>query len=549
VGRRSCYRKSFLPQRLLPLIPTCLVVDQVLHTPDRITIVTSPRQQSAPCPTCAIVSRRVHSHYQRTLRDLPSQEQPVMLCVQARRFRCLNPTCARQTFAEPLADAARPFAQRTERLSQLQCHLGLALGGEAGTRLAERLAMPASADTLLRLVGGADRRADRPPVPRVLAVDDWSWRRGRRYGTILVDLERNAVVDLLPDRQADSLAEWLRQHPGIEVVARDRAGAYADGIRQGAPNAVQVCDRWHLLRNLGDAVQAVVGGHHADIRRLSRPIAEETAPPAASMPTATPDPVTPTAAERRSQASYARRQARYEEAARLKAMGMPLKRVAAAIGVERKTVRRWLRAGGIPLWRQPRHIGLLGRYIDHLNRRWNEGCRNAAQLWRELVALGFTGCPGTVRHWAGQRRKAEPRPNGVPATPAEANQPPTTRQIARLLMSDDVLPVAEQGLVSRLLTQVPGLADCIAAAKRLNQVLRRKSNESLDEVLNSAAGTALKEFVAGLRRDLSAVQAALDLPWTTSPAEGQISRLKMLKRTMYGRAGFNLLRARVLHAT
>jgi transposase len=537
-----------LSKHLLPLIPTCLVVEQILHNPDRITILTSPRQHAAPCPTCAIVSRRIHSHYQRTLHDLPWQGQPVTLCVQARRFRCLNPACSRQTFAEPLADAARPFSQRTERLGQLQCHLGLALGGEAGTRLAERLAMPTSADTLLRLVSKTARQADQPPVPRVLAVDDWSWRRGHRYGTILVDLERNAVVDLLADRQADSLAEWLRQHPGIEVVARDRAGAYADGIRQGAPNAVQVCDRWHLLRNLGDAVQAVVGRHHADIRRVNRYIAEETAAIAADMPIAIPDRVKPTAAERRSQASHEQRQARYEEAARLKAMGMPLKRIAAAVGVARKTVRRWLRAGGIPLWRQPRRIGLLGRHAEHLNRRWNEGCRNAAQLWRELVVLGFTGCPGTVRHWAGQRRKAEPRPDGVTAAPAEVNQPPTPRQIARLLMSDDALPVAEQGLVSRLLTQVPGLADCIAAAKQLNQVLRRKSNESLDEVLNSAAGTALKEFVAGLRRDLNAVQAALDLPWTTSPAEGQISRLKMLKRTMYGRAGFNLLRARVLHA-
>jgi transposase len=539
-----------LSKRLLPLIPACLAVEQILHTPDRITIVTSPRRQSAPCPTCAIASRCVHSRYQRTLHDLPWQGQPVMLCVQARRFRCLNAACSRQTFAEPLADAARPFAQRTDRLGQLQCHLGLALSGEAGARLAERLAMPVSADTLLRLVGRADRRVEHSPVLRVLAVDDWSWRRGRRYGTILVDLERNAVVDLLPDRQADSLAEWLRQHPGIEVVARDRAGAYADGIRQGAPNAVQVCDRWHLLRNLGDAVQAVVGRHYADIRRVCRHIAEETAALAGTRPTAAPQLVIkPTAAERRSQASYARRQTRYEEAARLKAMEMPLKRIAAAIGVERKTVRRWLRAGGIPLWRQPRRIGLLGRYVDYLNRRWNEGCRNAAQLWRELVALGFTGCPGTVRHWAGQRRKAEPPSHSVPAAPTEANQPPTPRQVARLLMSDDVLPVAEQGLVSRLLTQVPSLADCIAAAKRLNQMLRRKSKESLDQVLNSAAGTVLKEFVVGLRRDLSAVQAALDLPWTTSPAEGQISRLKMLKRTMYGRAGFNLLRARVLHAT
>lgn len=227
---------------------------------------------------------------------------------------------------------------------------------------------------------------------------------------------------------------------------------------------------------------------------------------------------------------------------------MPLKRTAAAVGVARKTVRRWLRAGGIPPWRQPRRTGLPGRHAGHLNRRWNEGCGNAAQLWRELVVPGFAGRPGTVRHWAGQRRKAGPRPDGVTAAPAEVNQPPTPRQIARPLMSNEALPVAGQGLVPRLLTQVPALADRVAAAGRLNQVLRRKGNESLDEVLNSAAGTAPKEFVAGLRRELNAVQAALDPPWATSPAEGQTSRLKTLQRTMHGRAGFNLLRARVPHA-
>ncbi len=410
--------------------------------------------------------------------------------------------------------------------------------------------MPTSADTLLRLVCKAGADAEPPRIPRVLAVDDWAWRRGRRYGTVLVDLERNTVVDLLPDRQADTLAGWLHQHPGVEIVARDRAGAYADGVRQGAPDAVQVADRWHLLRNLGDAVRTVVDRQHAAVRRAAKQVSKQAAVLPVIIPVAEPDSRKPSAAAKRSLASRARRHARYEEAARLHAAGVSISRVAAELGADRKTVRRWLRAGGAPLWRKPPRVGVLAPYRDRLERRWAEGCRNAALLWRELIDLGFSGRPGTVRKWAGQRRRSELQAAGGRAGARTADeQSPSGRQVARMLMADpDALPEAEQAFISRLLAQVPGLADGIAVAKRLNKLLRHESKENLGEALDAAVGTPLEEFAVSLRRDLAAVQAALDLPWTTSPAEGQINRLKMLKRTMYGRAGFPLLRARVLHA-
>jgi transposase len=533
---------------LLSLIPPALRVHRVLPATDHVTVEAGPSKCMAECPTCRSASRRLHSNYMRKLRDLPSHGRVVMIHVTARRFRCLNAACARKTFAERLDDAL-VFGRRTKRLGDLQRHLGLALGGEAGTRLAERVAVPISADTLLRMAASGVSGESPTATPRVLAVDDWAWRRGHRYGTILVDLERNEVVDLLPDRQAETLAAWLRAHPGVEIVARDRAGAYADGIRQGAPDAVQVADRWHLLRNLGDAVRTVVDRQHAEVRKVAKQIAEEAVVPTDSVAVAPPHTAKPTVAQQRSQNAYARRCARYEEAARLKTAGASLKRIAALIGAERKTVRRWLRAGGAPLWRKPRRLGGLAPYHDHLDRRWTEGCRNAAQLWRELVTLGFVGRPGTVRQWAAQRRKHEPKAASAPGINVVTGEPPPARQVARQLMTEDTLSQSEQNFVSRLILQVPALGECVAAAKRLQSVLRRKSTETLAKVLEGAGNTALGSFVSSLRRDLSAVQAALDLPWTTSPAEGQINRLKMLKRTMYGRAGFALLRARVLHAT
>jgi hypothetical protein len=382
----------FLPKRLLPLIPAGLLVQQILPFPDHLTIVATPRQRSAACPDCATPSRRVHSRHERTFDDLPWQGRSVTLRVRARRFRCLNPACARQTFVERLPDTAPAAARRTSRLGDLQRHLGLALGGEAGARLAARLAVPASPDTLLRMARRHDPVLEpRPPV-RVLGVDDWAWRRGHHYGTVLVDLERNRVLDLLPDRQAETLATRLKRHPGVEVVARDRAGAYANGARQGAPDAVQVADRWHLLRNLGDAVQAVAERHDAAARRIGRAawrIGREvlaqpsTEPVAAAAITDQPD-----ATMRRGQVARARRQARFEEAARLHAAGASLSHISRRLGLDRKTLRRWLRAGAVPLWRKPRRVST----IDPHRGTWSDAGPRAAAM--------PPGCGGNWSRWA-----------------------------------------------------------------------------------------------------------------------------------------------------
>jgi transposase len=536
-----------LSKRILPLIPPGLVVQQVVPSSNQITIVTKRRVATVSCPGCGQVSERVHGHYQRRLQDLPCQGRPATLLVRVRRFCCGNPACPRRTFAEPLGTAAARSARRTARLGDVQCQLGLGLGGEAGARLAARLAMPASPDTLLRLV----HRATAPlsPTPRVLAVDDWAWRRGQNYGTILVDLERNRVVDLLPDREVATLSAWLRRHGGIEIVARDRAGAYADAVRRGAPDATQVADRWHLLRNLGEALQGGVDRHRGAVRQAARAVSEETAAPTEPLPR-------PATREERLRADRRdRRRLRCEEVVRLRRLGLPGHAIGRAVGASLPTVYRWLKAGGPPTHDKPEQPRNVAPHEAFLARRWAEGCRNGARLWRELRAQGYRGGVRSVVRWTTRRRREE----GTGAVDAIRNAAawpaPSSRHCARMLGTPrDRLEAKEQAFLGHLASVAPDLIRAGDLAIAIADLLRKRcpdigsADTALKAWMGRARGSLLGGFVRGLERDLDAVAAAIATPWSTSPAEGQITRLKAIKRSMYGRAGFHLLRQRVLMA-
>ncbi len=421
------------------------------------------------------------------------------------------------------------------------------MGGEAGARLAARLAMAVSADTLLRAACAAGRDAAAAPTPRVMAVDDWAWRRGHRYGTILVDLEQNTVVDLLPDRTAQTLAAWLRAHPGVEILAHDRASTYAEGARIGAPGAIQVADRWHMLRNLGETMRVIVERHHTVAQQVAREMRSHGFATVADA-ACERDMPNPSRPRRCAPPGLGRRMTAFAEALRLSGAGASISGIARQLHVDRKTLRRWISTGVLPSWQKPRRGRAIDVHASHLERRLSEGCRNAALLWRELRAIGFKGRYTAVRDWVARRRRAETHAH-LTRGDGSVWTPPSMRRISRLLMSGAAAADARDArLIAAMLARAPALADTVAAARRIALLLRHRSSEPLVTVLEEAGRTLLRPFVATLRRDIAAVQASLDLPWTTSPAEGQISRLKMIKRTMYGRAGFDLLRARVLHA-
>ena len=239
--------------------PKLLNLINVRAEENAITLCAQTSASTARCPACGKRSARVHSWYMRTLADLPWQGVPVTVHLHVRRFFCDEAACERSIFAERLPGVAAPYARRTERLDNWFMHVSFALGGEAGARLLKDLGVVVSGDTLLHHIRSLHFRDHQ--TPRVLSVDDFAFRRGTRYGTVLVDLECHTLVDVLPDRSADTFAHWLREHPGVEIVSRDRGGEYAEAARRAAPDAVQVADRFHLLKNLRDVVLRVFKQH------------------------------------------------------------------------------------------------------------------------------------------------------------------------------------------------------------------------------------------------------------------------------------------------
>ncbi len=542
---------------LLPL-PSCLIEHAETRHRTRI-IQARGSATSAFCPSCGRPSERVHSLTTRAPADLPLGGQPVQLRLSVRRFYCLDATCERRTFTEQLPDLLAFRARRTHRLLEAQRSVGIALGGEAGARLLAHLAMPAGPDTLLRLVRKANVAT--AATPRVLGVDDWAMRKGRTYGTILVDLEKHWVVDLLPDRTSETLSAWLRDHPGVKILTRDRSTEYAKAAGEGAPQAEQVADRWHLLLNIRQMLERYLPGVYERLKRLPDAAAADSN--ATSKRTRA---YRRTGAEAvASRESRKRRLARYEEVKRLYDGGKNLSVISRELALDVKTVRGYAYAEAFPeRVRQP-GPSILDPYLSYLDRRHRAGCENASQLWREIVEQGFPGSKRQVLKWMRETRRT-PAPTtpgryleGVRAEKRTATHKPaggipklpSAKQLAWLFIQE---PAKAPGRNARILARVlqdAEVAHVYASARTFVDLVRHKRPEALDAWLEGCAVssvTALQTFAAGIRQDYKAVRSALELPWSNAQTEGQVTRLKFIKRMMYGRANFDLLRQRVLLA-
>ncbi len=373
------------------LFPACpdLQMEDITREGQTLFLTVRCSQNGRACPACAQESIKVHRRYTRTLADLCLMEYATRLRVQVRRFFCSNPACARKTFAEPFADLAVAHARRTNRQANRLSAIAKELGGRPAARESENVQMPVSRHTMLRLLRCAPVPA--APAPHVVGVDDWSIRKGQTYATILVDLQRNRIVEVLPDREAETLEIWLTAHPGVDVISRDRAGAYAQGARKGAPQAQQVTDRFHLLLNLRDALKRLFERKHeirqeeANQQKALLTSSEAVAAPDDAVPV--PVPLTPTALQQ--QVRRARRLKRYEEVMQLHEQGVSQAAIAALVGLNRDTVRRYLNASGFPEITRPGKRSHLDPYKSYLQQRWKMGERNVKRLLVELRERGY----------------------------------------------------------------------------------------------------------------------------------------------------------------
>ena len=547
--------------RLLPDAPFLhLDAWQTDDTATQLTLPLTSTQTLVHCPLCRFPTRRVHSRYVRTVTDLPWGPWRVVLHLQVRKFCCATGRCTRRMFTERLAPLVAPWARRTQRFTQWLGHIAGALAGMAGARLSHSLGLGVRRNTLLRLL----RRLPLPAVatPQVIGVDDWAVRKGRTYGTIVLDLERHQPLALLPDREAKTVALWLSAHPGVRVIARDRSRAYADGARQGAPDAIQVADRVHLLQNLADALDQVFHAHGKALEAVNEALRQvPVTRPDGTAAVLVPPPSPPRVAQELSHQRRAQRLALDQQIWALHRQGWSGHAIATQLGIGKDTVFRSLRTPPFPE-RKPRSDrgrSLLTPYTPYLLERWNAGCRDALGLFHELQQPGYAGSYVTVARYAQRLRQApgqtprQRRPrHPLPRVTAPPHPSLTPRRATWLVLRrPEQRPPAEEHLLAQLTAQDATLAAAIALAQDVAQLVRQQQPAALDPWLARAAESPLvplQRFATGRCDDYDAVKAGVSLPWSNGPVEGHINRLKMLKRQMFGRASLELLQRRFLLA-
>ncbi|MEU4864265.1 ISL3 family transposase [Kitasatospora aureofaciens] len=467
-----------------------------------MTIHAATTGDRAACPSCGTSSARVHSRYRRRLAHTAAGQRRVVIELQVRRFRCRELSCPRATFVEQAAGLTFRHGRRTQGLHAALQRLALMLAGRAGSRLADTLAVPVSRSTLLRLIRALPERA--AATPRVLGIDEFALRKGHNYGTILIDIETRKPVDLLPDRTTSTVARWLAEHPGVEVICRDRSPAFAEAGRLGAPEAVHVADRWHIWSNLAEAVEKTVVQHRALLREPSDNTTATAAAVMENLDLEAASPMEPRTTGRLSD------RVREQHAAvhALLDQGIALRVIARQLRLARNTVRRYAHAAcadELLVGRWTGRASILDPYKPYLHQRWAEGCTVAHRLFEEVRERGYPGGENVVKVYVAKLRESLPH---VPPRKA-----PSVRDVTTwLTRRPDRLTEGQAQQLKAILARCPALDRTAHHVRAFAELMNNREGRQLDKWIVAVQADdlpALHTFVTGLGQDLDAVTAGL----------------------------------------
>jgi transposase len=519
-----------------------VLVEDLLVNGELVVLRARSEAVEVACPGCGTASSRVHSRYMRRLADSAVGGRSAVIELWVRRFRCLDGSCRRATFVEQVDGLSYRYGRRSVGLRAVLETVALMLAGRAGARLTRRLAVTASRSTMVRLIRALPDPA--PSTPRVLGIDEFALRKGHVYATILVDIETRRPVDLLPDRTVTTVAQWLAGHPGVEVICRDRSPAFAEAGRTGAPAAVHCADRWHIWHNLVEAVDKTVVRHRALLRELRD---NDRAPAVADLDTTNLNAAS-SAGPRQSGRLSDRVREQHAAVHALMSQGMKLRPIARELGLARNTVRRLAHAASadeLLIGRWTGRTSILDPHKPYLHQRWQDGCTNGTRLFEELRARGYEGGLTVVRHYVHHLRDAFPQ-----ADPPR--RPPSVRDVTSwLTRHPDHLDDDKAAQLKALLARCPELDQVAQHVRSFAELMNNRDGHRLGQWITAVQADdvpALHTFTTGLGQDLDAVTAGLSMPYSSGAVEGHNNKIKMLKRQMFGRANFDLLRKRVLLA-
>ncbi len=470
----------------------------------------------------------MHSTYRRNLSERPLGGQKLVVRLRVRRFFCDRKSCARRTFVEQVDRLTERYRRSSLGLKEWLTTVAVELGGRAGERLCRKLNLTAGRT---RLVGLLEEPQVPEQAPRVLGVDEFAFRRGCRYGTILVDVEAGRVIDVLPDRTSETFAAWLTAHPGAEIICRDRASAYTKAIKEAAPDAMEVADRWHLLQNLSHAVEKTCYQH--------RPCLKKHAERGGDRPIQMPlvDALPPTRIVQRVLQHHA-------EVTRMVAAGHPLSDIARRLGLDRKTVRRYRDTSLDHLLdsARDRRPEKLDTFKPFLQQQYGAGITNGRTLFQQIRERGFRGGYSTLTPYLRTLKAGT-----APAAPAEI---PSPRRITSWIMRNrERLSTQEIEQLDQARLACPDIARACDLARAFTDLVRNRRSQLLPAWIRQAEQSdvlPVAKFAAFLRQDFDAVTAGLTHKWSSGKVEGHVNRVKTIKRAMYGRASFRLLRIRIL---